>query len=119
MLWFGLGRTLLELRSDLNERLKEFVVKPHVTVDVLEYRSQRCFVLGAVRRPGAFPVDGTRTLLESIGLAGGIGVVSSHPLVEIIATTAIRRCDRAFLMAWFSGIERAAYPEVRYLPTPQ
>jgi polysaccharide export outer membrane protein len=41
-------------------------------VEILEYGSQKYYVLGTVPKPGAFPVDGDTTLLEGVGLAGGI-----------------------------------------------
>ncbi len=96
------GRTLLELRTEVNELLKKFLDKPAVTIDVLEYRSQRYFVLGAFRKPGVFFVDGARTLLESIGLAGGIAeggdiegayVVRGHKLLPISLGDLLLRGD--------------------------
>ncbi len=66
------GLTPLDLREELTDRLAELVVKPNVAVDVLAYESQKFFILGAVRQPGAFPVDGRKTLLEGVGLAGGV-----------------------------------------------
>jgi polysaccharide export outer membrane protein len=66
------GRTPLEVQRDLDERFKEFHDTPLVSVRVLRYESQKFYVLGGVQNPGAFPVDGTTTLLEGIGLAKGI-----------------------------------------------
>ncbi len=66
------GRTPLDVQADLAERLKAFLESPFVTVDVLSYESQKFYVLGAVQRPGVFPVTGETTLLEGLGLAGGI-----------------------------------------------
>jgi polysaccharide export outer membrane protein len=66
------GRTVLEVQNDLIDRMKKFLAEPQVSVDVLRYRSQKYFVLGAVGRPGAYPVDGDTTLLEGLGAAGGV-----------------------------------------------
>lgn len=66
------GRTTVELQDDIHERLLKYLKKPHVTVDVLRFESQRFYVLGAVRKPGVFPVDGRTSLLAGIGQAGGV-----------------------------------------------
>ncbi len=66
------GHTIEEFLEVLRERLGQFVREPHLSVDVLKYESQKFYVLGEVNKPGAFPVNGATTLLEGIGLAGGI-----------------------------------------------
>jgi polysaccharide export outer membrane protein len=66
------GRTVPELRTDLQKALSEFLVKPQVGVEVLRFESQRFYVLGEVDKPGVFQVDGSTTLLEGIAKAGGV-----------------------------------------------
>jgi len=66
------GLTAVELQAQLRERLTKYLKDPHVTVDVSKHESQKFYVLGYVERPGVFAVDGDTTLLEGIGLAGGI-----------------------------------------------
>lgn len=65
------GRTIVEFRQLLMQTAAKFISDPQVAVEVLEFRSQKFFVLGQVQNPGAFPVNGVVTLLEGIGLAGG------------------------------------------------
>lgn len=65
------GRTIVEFRQLLMQTAAKFISDPQVAVEVLEFRSQKFFVLGQVANPGAFPVDGVVTLLEGLGLAGG------------------------------------------------
>lgn len=65
------GRTIVEFRQLLMQTAAKFISDPQVAVEVLEFRSQKYFVLGKVQNPGAFPVDGVVTLLEGVGLAGG------------------------------------------------
>lgn len=65
------GRTVVEFRAALEQAAARYVVDPQVSVEILEYASQKFYVLGNVPKPGAFPVDGDTTLLEGIGLAGG------------------------------------------------
>jgi polysaccharide biosynthesis/export protein len=49
-----------------------FLVDPHVSVFVDEYASQGANVLGAVNRPGVYPVLGKQGLLDIIAAAGGL-----------------------------------------------
>ncbi len=65
------GRTPIELKEALRERLSKLLEKPQVLVRVAGYASQRFYVLGAVERPGAFAVDGHARLLDGLGRAGG------------------------------------------------
>lgn len=65
------GRTIVEFRQLLMQTAARFISDPQVAVEVLEFRSQKYFILGQVDKPGAYPVDGVVTLLEGLGLAGG------------------------------------------------
>jgi polysaccharide export outer membrane protein len=66
------GHTIEAFHEVLRQALVPYVKEPHLSVDVLKYESQKFFVLGEVRQPGAYPVDGDTTLLEAIGFAKGI-----------------------------------------------
>ncbi len=66
------GLTVVELQDALRERLTKYKTDPFVSVDVLEYRSQRYYVMGAVMKAGVFPVNGTTTVVEALGAAGAI-----------------------------------------------
>ncbi|HDH97038.1 MAG TPA: hypothetical protein ENF73_04860 [Proteobacteria bacterium] len=67
----GLTPTALEekLEKLLGER---YLVEPQVWVEILEYNSQKVYVLGAVKEPGYYELRGPTTLLEVISRAGGI-----------------------------------------------
>lgn len=55
------------------ELIDEMVlVRPIVTVSVVEYRSRPITVSGAVRNPSTFQAVGTMTLLDAISTAGGL-----------------------------------------------
>jgi polysaccharide export outer membrane protein len=66
------GVTVEEFHEILRQALVPYVKEPHLSVDVLKYESQKFYVLGEVRQPGTYPVDGDTTLLEAIGLAKGV-----------------------------------------------
>ena len=65
------GMTLRDLEAELRKRLAEGYFKnPQVSVAVEQYRSQRIFIIGEVRTPGAFPLTGDMTLIEALARAG-------------------------------------------------
>ncbi len=66
------GMSLVEFRETLIQEAAKYIVDPQVSVEILNYASKKFFVLGEVTKPGAFPVDGSTTLLEGLGLAGGV-----------------------------------------------
>jgi len=65
-------RTLEELQSAIADRLKRLIVDPDVSVSVVESHSQPVSVLGAVKTPGVIQLQGRKTLVEVMSLAGGL-----------------------------------------------
>ena len=51
-----------------------FVKKPQVNILVTVLTSQQVSVLGQVNRPGRYPLEGKRSVLDLLALAGGISV---------------------------------------------
>ena len=49
-----------------------FVKKPQVNILVTLIQSQQVSVLGLVNRPGRFPIDASRSVLDVLALAGGV-----------------------------------------------
>ncbi len=57
----------------LSTRLREggYLRSPQVSVLVKEYNSKRISIVGAVARPGTFPMTSGLTVVQAISLAGG------------------------------------------------
>jgi polysaccharide biosynthesis/export protein len=66
------GLTVQQSEQELNKRLKTYIRDPQVAIDVKELRSQPASVLGAVNSPGIHQVQGHKTLMEMISMAGGV-----------------------------------------------
>jgi polysaccharide export outer membrane protein len=66
------GLTIEQVEADITGRLKRYVLHPHVAVSITEFRSQPVSVIGAVRNPGVHQVQGHKTLVEMLSLAGGV-----------------------------------------------
>lgn len=65
------GKTVEELRREITDRIKEFIVQPDVTVTLTELKSSVYSVFGEVRRPGTYPLTGPVNVVQALGLAGG------------------------------------------------
>lgn len=68
------GKTVNEAVQVIQELLqKDYLVRPQVTINILEYSKRRFAVLGQVQRSGYFviPNEETVTLLQAIAMAGG------------------------------------------------
>ncbi len=76
------GLTVPELETRLVERFKSYVHEPHVTVNIVEYRSRPVTVVGAVQNPGVRALAGEKTLLEVLSEAGGLSP-QAGPAVQI------------------------------------
>jgi polysaccharide biosynthesis/export protein len=66
------GLTVEQFEADLMQRLKTLVRNPEVTVTVTQYRTEPVFLNGYFKSPGIYALQGRRTLLEMLTVAGGI-----------------------------------------------
>jgi polysaccharide export outer membrane protein len=66
------GFTSEQLEDEISDRLKPYIKDPQATVSVLEFHSQRVSVLGSVKSPGIHQLEGHRTVVEVLALAGGL-----------------------------------------------
>jgi polysaccharide export outer membrane protein len=66
------GLTVSQFENDLTEKLKKYKRNPQVTVTVTEFHSQPVSVFGAVNAPGVQHLEGNKTLIEVLSLAGGL-----------------------------------------------
>lgn len=66
------GKTAREIEQLVTTRLLDYVRQPRVTVEVAAFRSRKVFIMGEVRTPGQYALDGDVTLLEVLALAGAL-----------------------------------------------
>ncbi len=72
------GLTVRELETELLSRAQRYVKEPRVTVRLGEMRSQPVSILGAVNSPGVHQLQGQRSLVEMLSLAGGLRADAGH-----------------------------------------
>jgi len=79
------GRTSSELEKDVAAKLAEdYLQNPYVSVFVEEYASQHVTVVGAVNKPGVYPLTGPTTLLQALALAEGLGNLADSSRVQVL-----------------------------------
>ena len=65
------GRTVTDLKKALEEKLKDYVEVPEVTVIVKESRSRIIYTIGKVVRPGPYGLAPNMTVIQALSTAGG------------------------------------------------
>ena len=65
------GRSVEEVRGDIENRLKKYIPEPVVTVTAVETGGNRVYVIGQVARPGMFVMNPELNVLQALTLAGG------------------------------------------------
>lgn len=67
------GRTVRDVRSEIQRRLSGFIAEPQVDVKVATYNAQKVYVTGQVKDPGVFSVTNVPVhVLDAISDAGGL-----------------------------------------------
>src|SRR4030042_2492129 len=72
------GLSVLQLQKELERRLGQgYIIDPHVSINITEYKSQKFFVVGDVQRPGTYPLTKSIRVVEAISMAGGMAAGGS------------------------------------------
>lgn len=65
------GRTIYEVRDDLQARYAKYIVNPQVSVSISSIQSQKVLVLGEVKSPGVMVLDTDLLVTDAIMKSGG------------------------------------------------
>jgi len=72
------GLSVGEASALLTERYRTYLHDPQVIVRVVTFSSQPVSVIGAVKRPGLHQLQGRKSLIEVLALAGGLREDAGH-----------------------------------------
>ena len=65
------GRTLMDVKTEIESKLKDYIEAPIVTVNLRLSNSKKFYILGEVMRTGEYPMVKKLTVLQAFALAGG------------------------------------------------
>ena len=79
------GQTVPEATATMESLLREYLVKPQVSLEIVAYSKQRFTILGQVNKPGVvdMPDEASVNLLEAIGMAGGYTKIANPSKITI------------------------------------
>lgn len=67
------GLTTSQIAQEITDLLADgYIVDPHVSVFVEEFRSRKTIIMGQVSKPGVYALSGNTTFLELLSRAGGL-----------------------------------------------
>lgn len=76
------GKTVRQIEADLTKALAgPWLRRPQLSVEIAQYRSRAIFVLGEVRSPGKYNIEGQVTLLEVIAKAGSLTATAGPTII--------------------------------------
>lgn len=78
------------LRSELEARLKDYIVAPSVTLNIEEMQPAHFVVLGEVGHAGVFPLEPTTRLADALALSGGLTEYASRDRIFVVRMTPMR-----------------------------
>ncbi len=80
----AVGMTTGQLRKVLEEKYREFVASPFVTIRVTGITSNEIFLIGQVAKAGAYPVVGNDTILQLLTRAGGLTIFADRHNIRVV-----------------------------------
>jgi polysaccharide export outer membrane protein len=78
------GKTPTQLKNDIQERLKEYITGPEVTITIRSMASKRYYILGEVEKTGEYPLVKNLTVLQAFAVAGGFSEWASKKEIILV-----------------------------------
>jgi len=80
----AVGKTPAQLRSVLEQKYKEFLTNPFVTIRIEKIISSQVYVIGQIKKPGVYPFTGSDTVLQLVTLAGGLTIFAKRADIRVV-----------------------------------
>jgi polysaccharide export outer membrane protein len=79
------GKTVEQIRGELEVRLKKYIAEPIATVIVTDVKGNVVYVIGQVTKPGSITMNPTINVMQALSMAGG-----GNPYAKLDGTIIIR-----------------------------
>ncbi len=80
------GKTINELKAEIEMRIKKYVPDPVLWVSVRNMNSTYIYVLGRVNNPGRFLLNSKANVLQGLAIAGGLTPFADNNNIKIFRT---------------------------------
>jgi len=80
-------KTVAQLQQVISQHLSHYITDPVVTVSLQKIAGNRVYVIGQVKKPGAFVVNPRVNVIQAISMAGGATPFASLGGIKIIRRT--------------------------------
>lgn len=90
------GRSVEDVRAELNTRLRRFISEPEVAVSIKETGGNTFYVIGKVNKPGEFPMRGSVDVMQALSIAGGTATFAALGDIKILRRSGAQREAIAF-----------------------
>lgn len=77
------GKTVAALKSEITEKLNQFVPDPVLTIEVKQCNSMHIYVLGRVNTPGRSALVSNINLLQALAMAGGLNPFAKSDQIKL------------------------------------
>ena len=82
------GKSIPELKSEIQSEIIKYVPDPVLTVEVRQVNSMLIYVIGRVNSPGKFVLNANVTALQALAMAGGLNPFAKKDKIRIIRQNA-------------------------------
>jgi polysaccharide biosynthesis/export protein len=94
------GKTVKELKTDIEVRIKRYVPDPVLSVAVKSVNSMFIYVIGRVNLPGRYILNSRVNVLQGLAMAGGLNPFANKNAIKII------RNDRSMLIFRYNDVAK-------------
>jgi len=81
------GLTIPRLRDTITEKLRDWLNDPLVNVQLLANNSKKYTVVGAILKPGPYPLERATTILDALAASGGFMDYANKTRIVLIRGT--------------------------------
>jgi polysaccharide export outer membrane protein len=78
------GKTVPELKQEIETEIVKYVPDPLLTVEVKQVNSMLIYVIGRVNKPDKFVLNSDVTVLQALTMAGGLNPFAKKDKIRII-----------------------------------
>jgi polysaccharide biosynthesis/export protein len=78
------GRTVKQVRSEIEQKIKVYVPEPTLSVEVRQVNSMLIYVVGRVNAPGRFVLNTNVNVLQALAMAGGLNPFAKRDKIRIM-----------------------------------